>query len=206
VSLRFYGLLLVFSAILPPHAMAEDDPVLNFRERCRRTISSGYGTAIADSHMADDALRLAENFRKKSLTQIEVDERRMRELRKKIETTDYSPELLSERDVLASKIKVYHEQLVNSESQIAEAKKRQLFTKKRQSAIRSKVEAIFNVEMAEDPEGLPRPIFSKISWKSECPKYRALCPLPEKDNKILVSILDEIDDAGQACMKYSKIK
>jgi hypothetical protein len=169
-------------------------------------MSAGYATAIADRRMADDALLLAENFHKKSKAQIEVDEKKMRELRKKIETTDYSPDLLSEREVLASKIKVYHEQLLNSENQIAAAKKRQVDTSMRERRLKPKIETIFKVEMSEDPDGLPRPLFSKISWKSECPKYRSLCPLPEKDVKVLITLLDDIEDVDQVCYKYSKIK
>ena len=203
---RFYILLLIFAPISGQNAFAQDDPTINFRERCRRTISGSFATVIADARLADDSLVLAENFRTKSRVQIDRDEKKMRDVMKKLQASDYSPDLLTERDVLSSKIKLYHEQLASSEDTIASARKNQLKARKRESSMHSKIDKIFKIEMSEDPDGGPRPVFRKIEWMSPCPKYRALCPLPDKDTKILITLLDEVDDPYQACFKYSKLK
>ena len=202
----FYSIVLIISAILPQIAAAVDDPGINFRERCRRVISGTFATVIADKSMADDQVTLAETYLKKSKIKIESGEVKMRLIKQKLAASDYSPDLLTERDVVASQIKLYHEQFLTSENQLAEAKKRQASAAKRDMTIRKKVESIFKVTMSEDPDGGPRPIFNKIEWKTDCPKYRSLCPLPEKESLILVSLLDDIDDTDNACHRYSKIK
>ena len=130
----------------------------------------------------------------------------LKTLKKKIAANDYAPDLLNERDVIVSQIKVYHEQLLTSQSQLESAKKLKTNAKKREQSMRKKVEAIFTVIMGEDPDGGVRPLFSKLEWKSPCPKYRALCPLPPRDTEILTALTDDIDDPGLACHHYSKIK
>ena len=203
---RFYAVLLIFSSFLLPRAWASGDPDTNFRERCRRTVSGQYSSLVADMAMSDDSVTLANDARKKSLKQIDSDEIKMKALRKKLEASEYSPELLSERDMLAAQLKLYHEQLASSEGQIESAKKRQATTKKRIDSARKKVESIFKVNLVPDPEGGPRPLIGQIEWKSPCPKYRALCPLPVKDAAVLVALLDEIDDSDLSCHHYAKIK
>ncbi len=203
---RFYSLLLIFLATFGQNLAAEDDPTINFRERCRRVISGSYGDVLADARQADDAVTLAENFRTKSQAQIDRDEKKLRDVKTKLEASDYSPDLLTERESMVSKIKLYHEQLTTSEDQIAAARKKQKEALKREISMRKKIQQIFRIEMAEDPDGGPRPVFSKIEWKSPCPKYRALCPLPQQDAKVLIALLDEVDDQSQACFKYSKLK
>jgi hypothetical protein len=203
---RFYTLLLIFLAIGYQNAPAEEDPGINFRERCRRTISGSYGAVLADARQADDAVVLAENFRTKSKAQIERDEKKLRHIKAKLQATNDSPDLLSERDVLYSKIKLYHEQLTNSEDQIASARKQQKDARRREASMRLKIQKIFKIEMNEDPDGGPRPVFSKIEWNSPCPKYRSLCPLPDTHAQILIALLDDVDDPSKACFKYSKLK
>ncbi len=203
---RFLHLLLTFIALQSPDAGAEDDPAINFRERCRRNISGSYGAALADARQADDAVILAENFRTKSKAQIRRDEKQLEAVKNKLHDTDYAPDLLTQRDHLVSKIKLYQEQLATSENQILSARQKQDAAHQRETSMRKKLNMIFKIEMVQDPGGGPRPIFSKIDWLSSCPKYRALCPLPEKDAKILIAILDDVDDPSQACFRYSKLK
>jgi len=203
---RFYAVLLIISSISAQTLRAEDVVDVNFRERCRKAISGQYSNVLADKALAEDAVTLASEAIKKSQKQIDSDEVKMKALRRKLETSEYSPELMNDRDVLAAQIKLYHEQMATSQGQLASAQKNLLASKKRIESIRKKVESIFNVKMVPDPEGGPRPLLSKIEWKSPCPKYRVLCPLPQKDVSTLVSLLSEVDDSDKSCERYSKIK
>jgi len=121
-------------------------------------------------------------------------------------TSEYSPELMNERDMLGAQIKLYHEQKATSEQQLALATQNLATSKRRIESIKKKVESIFTVKMSPDPEGGPRPLLSHIDWKSPCPKYRALCPLPARDVATLVSLLGDIDDSDKSCERYAKIK
>jgi hypothetical protein len=203
---RFYAVLLIFSAFCGQKLLAADNLDTNFRELCRKTISGQYSNALADKALAEDAVALATEAITKSKKQITSDETKLKALNQKIQSTEYAPDLLNERDLLASQIKLYREQLATSEGQLVSSKQLMTTSKKRIESIRKKVESIFTVTMVPDPEGGLRKLLAKIEWKSPCPKYRVLCPLPEKDLKILKELRLEIDDSDLACERYTKIK
>lgn len=203
---RFYAGLLIFSAFSAQNLRAEDTVDTNFRERCRKTISGQYSNALSDRSLAEDAVTLAGEAISKSKKQIESDESKLKTLKQKIQSSEFSADLISERDALTGQIKLYQEQLATSESQLKAAQKLLATSKKHIESIRKKVESIFTVTMVPDPEGGQRKLLARIEWKSPCPKYRVLCPLPEKDLKILKELRTEVDDSDLACERYTKIK
>ena len=203
---RFYAVLLIISSFAAQILKAEDIVDTNFRERCRKTVSGQYSNVLADKTLAEDAVTLATEAIKKSQKQIDADEVKMKALHRKLESSEYSTEAIQERDMLTAQIKLYREQKATSETQLAAAQKLLLASKKRIESIHKKVESIFTVTMVPDPEGGPRPLVGKIEWKSPCPKYRVLCPLPARDAGVLRELRNEIDDSDLSCERYVKIK
>lgn len=201
-----FRIMPIFFAFGCPKSWAQDDVTLNYREKCRRIASGAYADAVGDKYQAEDGIQLAENAKKKSKAVIEIHEAKLRMVNKKLESNDYDVQLLEERDAITSQIKLFHEQLLASESQLETARKKLALVTKQHNALKSKIDKIFNATFTEDPDGGPRKLFGTIEWKSPCPKYRSLCPLPAKDSKILASLLDNIDDQDRACFKYSKLK
>lgn len=199
-------LMLIFIALVAQTAAAQDDPTLNYREKCRRAASGAFSNAVGDKYLAEDAVHLAENALKKSKAIIEIHEAKLRLVNKNLQKNDYDTKLLEERDGLTSQIKLFHEQLLASESQLESSRKKLIKTNKHHSSLKQKIEKIFTVSFSEDPDGGPRKLFNTIEWKSTCPKYRSLCPLPANDSKVLASLLDDIDDQDMSCFKYSKMK
>jgi len=200
------SLMIIFIALRVIQASAQDDPTLNYREKCRRAASGAYSNAFGDKFLAEDAVELAENAGKKSKAVIEIHEAKLRLVNKKLQSNDYDTKLLEERDTLASQIKLFHEQLLASESQLESARKKMVSIGKHYNSLKQKIDRIFSASFNEDPDGGPRKLFNTIEWKSPCPKYRSLCPLPAKDSKVLASLLDDIDDQDMSCFKYSKMK
>jgi hypothetical protein len=198
--------MIIFIALRVIQASAQDDPTLNYREKCRRAASGAYSNAFGDKFLAEDAVELAENAGKKSKAVIEIHEAKLRLVNKKLQSNDYDTKLLEERDTLASQIKLFHEQLLASESQLESARKKMVSIGKHYNSLKQKIDRIFSASFNEDPDGGPRKLFNTIEWKSPCPKYRSLCPLPAKDSKVLASLLDDIDDQDMSCFKYSKMK
>jgi hypothetical protein len=202
----FYTIMLIFVAILGLEATAQDDPGLNYREICRRAASGAFATATGDLALAEDSVVLAKNGEKKAHAVVEIHEAKIKLVHKKLKSKDYSTELFSERDSLAAQIKLYHEQYTSSQEQLKQANKNLVAAKKRHRKLKQKIDPIFKSYFSDDPDGTPRKLFNKLEWKSECPKYRSLCPLPESDAKALVSLVDEIDDQDFACHRYAKMK
>ena len=202
----FCSFLLIFSAIFDPKLLAKGTGESNFRELCRKTISGQYSNVLADKTLAEDAVKLASEAIQKSKKQINADEAKLDKLNEKIRSSEYTPELINERDMVNAQLKLYQEQLTTSQSQLKSAQQLAITSKKRIESIQKKVESIFEVSMVPDPEGGPRPMLGRIEWKSSCPKYRVLCPLPAKDAQTLKELRKEIDDSDLACDRYSKLK
>jgi hypothetical protein len=198
--------LVILNFFVATTGRSESSGSTNSREICRKSVSSALGNLMGDSAMADDSVTLAERYKKKSRALIDSEELKIKTLNKKLASTDYTPDLIAQKNLIATSIKLYHGQLQESENQLEDAKKLQVTTKKNLASLRKKIEAIFIIVMSDDPEGATRQIFNTVTWKSACPKYRVLCPLPEADALALVSITDDIDDHDQACIHYSKLK
>ena len=187
-------------------ALGENTLALNHRELCRRTVSGVYADLVGDLYQAEDHIEIASKSLKQSKALLENHEAKLKILNKQIMTNDYDARLLDERDAISAQIKLYHEQHLTSESQLESAKKKLEATRKRHASITQKVNVIFTSSFTPDPEGRPRKLFQSLQWRSPCPKYRSLCPLPAKEAKVLTSLLDEIDDHEMACFRYSKMR
>jgi hypothetical protein len=203
---RFYALLLIFLAFYAQKMTAQNNLNTNFREMCRKTISGQYSNALADFALAQDSVTLAKEAIKKLAKLISSDESKLSTVSQKLKASEYSPNLIHERDALVSQIKLYKEQLMTTQKQLTSSQNLHSTSKKRVESIRKKVESIFNISMVADPEGGPRKLLAKVDWKSPCPKYRVLCPLPIKDVNVLKELTKELDDSELACERYTKIK
>jgi hypothetical protein len=178
----------------------------NSREVCRKTISSTLSSLLADSAQAEDSVVLSETYAKKSRQREAQEEVKMKAINKKLEGNDFTPDTMAQQNLIATSIKLYHTQMLDSLDQLEQAKKKKIEVSTHLAKLRKKVEQIFTITMNEDPEGSNRKIFNTIEWRSLCPKYRVLCPLPAEHLLILVSITDEIDDVDQGCLHYSKLR
>ena len=201
------GLLVtVFAFLTSAIGLSESIRSGNSREVCRKTISSTLGSLVAESARAEDAVQLSETYKKKSRQRVAEEEVKMRAVNKKLEGTDYTPETMAQQNQISTNIKLFHTQMLESDQQLELAKKQQSTANNQLAKLRKKVDLIFTVTMNDDPDGGPRRIFNTIEWRSLCPKYRVLCPLPAADILTLIGITDEIDDIDQGCNHYSKLK
>lgn len=206
MRLRLASLSLTFLAVVTCRAHAQDDPVMNYRDKCRKSASGAYSVAYADLGLAQDAVVLADRAKKRANAVLENHEAKLRLVDKRLQEKDYPAELLRERDSLGGQIKLYHEQYSASEEQDRRARQDLEKTKKRHDQLRSKLEPLFQLLFTDDPDGGNRKIFHRLEWKSPCPKYRSLCPLPSEQTTKLTSLMDDIDDVDLACHRYSKLK
>lgn len=178
----------------------------NSREVCRKTISGTMSSLVADSAQAEDSVVLSETYAKKSRQREAEEELKMKAINKKLEGKDFTPDTMAQQQLIGTSIKVYHTQMLDSLEQLELAKKKKTEINTRLAKLRKNVELLFTISMNDDPEGASRRLFNTIEWRSLCPKYRVLCPLPAEHLLILVSITDEIDDVDQGCLHYSKLK
>lgn len=178
----------------------------NFRERCRKIISGTFAESYNENFRAQDAAKLADRTLKRLAPQETLLNQELAKIEKKIKAGNYDPKLTERRDQLIAQIRLYHEQVVVQEEIAMTSKKSAESASQKYKDLEIQVKQIFNVAFVPDPEGAPRNLFHQLTWKSPCPKFRSLCPLPANDVAILKSLTKKVVDTDKDCEKYSSLK
>lgn len=178
----------------------------NFRERCRRVISGVFAESWNEANRARDAALLAERSLKALVPQQEHNNKQLAEIQNKLREEHYDAALLRRRDELIAQIKMFHEQIQNQEDLSAKAKVSSKTAESTYDALRKDVEKIFAIAFVDDPDGQPRKVFHRLNWKSNCPKYRTLCPLPPSEATLLRHLALKLKDEGSNCSRYAALK
>ncbi len=191
------------------HAQTSENPYgENFRERCRKFISGAFADSYNENMRAIDAEKLAEKTLKRLTPQQSLNNLELAKLEKKMKNENYDPALIERRDQLIAQIKLYHDQITSQNDAAIIAKKTAKKSLQTFKSIESDVKLIFEVSFTDDPDGSPRKIFHQLTWKSPCPKFRTLCPLPAKDASTLKTLAEKTHDQdnGGDCKKYAALK
>jgi hypothetical protein len=130
---------------------------------------------------------------------------KLKKVQDQIRLKDFDPKLVRERDNLVGQIRLYEEQILAQKAAQKAAMASLATSEASQKSVRSEIEQIFTMEFTDDPEGKPRQLFYRLTWKSPCPKYRSLCPLPERESAILKKIAKKIPDEERNCEKYASL-
>lgn len=178
----------------------------NFRERCRKVVSGAFANSYHEANRARDAVKLAEGGIKRLTPLAAKANQDLVKIEKKIKASEFDPALIERRDQYIAQIKLYHEQLQTLEGQAEDAKKAASISDRTYKEINGDVRALFQVAFTDDPDGLPQKIFHQLTWKSPCPKFRTLCPLPAAEVTVLKSLTTKISDGDGDCKKYAALK
>ena len=178
----------------------------NFRERCRKIISGTCADSYNENFRAQDAAKLADRTIKRLTPQQALFNRDLAKVEKTLKAGNLDPALVERRDQLIAQIKLYHDQIATQEEIVTTSKKSADSASQKYKELETKVRQIFDVSFVPDPEGLPRKLFHELTWKSPCPKFRSLCPLPPKDVAVLKSLRKNIVDTDGDCDKYGSLK
>jgi hypothetical protein len=112
----------------------------------------------------------------------------------------YDVETARRNDDAASAARVMESQLKEYRTLLDEAQRRVPEVAAREKKLRDQIVKVFNIERADDAIKGGYPF--RLNYRSHCPKYRALCPLPEKEREHLIEI--KIDGAvPEECQKYA---
>lgn len=178
----------------------------NFRERCRKYISGAFTDSYNENLRAQDSAKLAEKTIKRLTPQLNLYNLELAKLEKKMKVENYDPALMERRDQIIAQIRLYHDQVASQTDIAAIAKKTAASAQQTFKSIDSDVRLIFDVSFTDDPDGSSRKIFHQLTWKSPCPKFRSLCPLPAKDAAVLKTLAKKTGDSDGDCQKYSALK
>jgi hypothetical protein len=195
-------LLTFFSAV---HAFANEssDRPDNWREQCRQVMSGIYLHHY-------DAAKQARDFATVLVKEIEALEKSLVLDKKKLDDADKKNRTSEFEKKLAIDVYEAKQRVENIESSLA-SKKEALIQAKKVEAQQSSdlkhfekiIAPVFKIE--EKTKETVAGYQFRLNFKAECPRFRAVCPLPAVQSAALLKLVAEMEDT-MACERYAGIK
>ncbi len=174
----------------------------NMREACRQAVAGGY------LKQYDEREKLR-TYVKSLKEQVEATATAAKKAKKAFEAAKAAAEkqtfelaLAQKRDETAMTLQTLETQRKDYEDLQAEAEKTLAKATENEEALKKLIVKVFVFERLEDRPDGGYPIH--LAYKSACPKFRHLCPLPREDAEKLTQI--EVDgEAPDACVHYASL-
>ncbi len=199
---RFFPSFLLVSALAPCASARPSDYQTNVREACRQAVAGGYLKVYDEREKLTVYVKSLEEQVK--ATDVALAKARVELAKAKDAAAKQSFDLAvaSRRDEAATTVQNLESQRadylalkVKSVDSLAKAKTGE-------HDLKLTVDKVFAFERTEDKADGGYPI--QIAYRSPCPKYRHLCPLPPRDAELLVKII--VDGASpEACGRYASL-
>ena len=168
---------------------------INLRESCRKAASGFYLSAWDQMNQTELLLKGIQSKKKALEANLALENKTLEALRGKLAAANYDLELARQIDTKTGLIRTLENQDTEMKSVLAKARDDAAAARKAEQASRDQVSAVFDLIRVtgkkKQAEGT-RPL--RLDFKSSCPQYRYLCPLP-RDHAIRLGEFAEHDPA-----------
>ena len=199
-SSKLSVLALLALTVAPPAWAMPPEYQVNVREGCRRAVAGAYLKAYDEkertaSYQASlkeqvatlkEALTTAQTAAKAAATQAAGH--------------DFDATLAARRDDTAVVVKTLSGQMADYQQMMAKNAPEIAAKAAAEKRLRAAIETVFQFTRTGDLKDGGYP--TQLAYRSSCPKYRALCPLPAKDREALSNLRIE-GSLPEACQKYA---
>ncbi|MBP6218682.1 MAG: hypothetical protein KA436_08860 [Oligoflexales bacterium] len=194
---------LVFLLFYPcKNLFAENSGEKNPREDCRKRVAGLYLEAYDQLTQAKDWLVLL-NKQKLDLTSEEAAAQGALVLAKHQETEDvYDDNLALKARTASERFKTVRSALKDQEDLISKAKDQEKKAFSEEALLRTRISRVF--DFMEHPKESIGYRF-EVRYKSSCPKYRYVCPLPAEAAQLLINIFNG-KPTPPPCESYSRMR
>jgi hypothetical protein len=174
----------------------------NLREICRRTLSGQFLTAFHDANHAEMFVEATKSQHTDLSKKLKSEELSLKEIELKLrDTASKNRVKLADYQSQQSIVKSLRETVAEQEQLLEVSDLRAKEVRDREKKLRTALSPVFLIEFTKDPEKPQNEVFWRLQYKTPCPPYRALCPLPEKARQYLkLAALDE------SCNRYANQK
>lgn len=197
--------LIVFAGFLglsPAASARPSEYRTNVREACRQAVAGGYLKQYDEREKLRTYVRTVKE-------QVETTADAVKKARKAFEAAKAAAEketfelaLANKRDEASATLQTLEAQQRDYEDLKSEAEKTLAKATENEDALKKKIVKVFVFERVEDRPDGGYPIH--LAYKSACPKFRHLCPLPREEAEKLTQI--EVDgEAPDACVRYASL-
>ncbi len=174
----------------------------NIREACRSAVAGLY-LQIFDELQRDRGMVRSLDVKIPELQkELKKSESRWQVAKQKVDTSDYDPKLSAEETATRSRFEAVRSVLREQEGVRESAAKLAEDRTVQEKELRMRIEKVFTI--TQKPQPLPDIYQFDVEYRSPCPKYRFVCPLPREHAKALREIF-----AGRqlptACERYANV-
>ncbi len=174
----------------------------NMREACRQAVAGGYLKQYDEREKLRTYVRSLKE-------QVETTSAAVKKARKAFDAAKAAAEkqtfelaLANKRDEALASLQTLEAQQKDYEDLKGEAEKTLAKATENEDALKKRIVKVFVFERVEDRPDGGYPIH--LAYKSACPKYRHLCPLPRDEAEKLTEI--ELDgQAPDVCVRYASL-
>jgi hypothetical protein len=151
---------------------------VNLRESCRKAASGIYLSVWDQMNQTDLLLKGTESKKKAIETSLAMEKKTLATMQSKVAASNYDLKLAEAIDTKSGLVRTLENQDTEMKSVLVKAKENAASAKKAEQASRDEVSAVFDIIRVEKKPAKAgsRPL--RLEFKSSCPKYRYLCPLP----------------------------
>jgi hypothetical protein len=174
----------------------------NSREACRRAVAGAYLNAYGEKERLEHLIRATDAEIATTKSALAAARRELASWSAKAKAESFDVDLATKRDDAAVIVKGDEDQLKTYEQEMADAKGKLGAPVAEERRLRGLIDKVFVFERLLDQADGGYPIH--LAYRSPCPKYRALCPLPPKDADRLLAITVD-GQAPEPCSRYASL-
>jgi|GEM_PF-2261838 len=195
-------LLTFFSAV---HAFANEssDRPDNWREQCRQVMSGIYLHHYDAAKQARDFAALLVKEIEALEKSLKTDKERLAAADKKARTNEFEKKLAIDVYEAKQRVENLETSLASKKEALVQAKNVEAQQTADLQQFESTISPVFKIE-DKTTQSVAGYQF-RLNFKAECPRFRALCPLPAAQSAALLKMVSEMENT-LACERYANIK
>lgn len=172
---------------------------VNVREGCRQSIAGAYLKVYDEKERLRTLIRALTEQTSGLKPLLDAARRDDRLAAETLAKASFEADVAARRGATAAHLQALEEQLKDTEAQLAKAQKEHAAAVLEEARLRAQISPVFEIKRTQDKPDGGYPL--ELIYRADCPKYRHLCPLPDKLAESLARI--RIDEGlPEACQRY----
>jgi hypothetical protein len=183
--------------------LSQNDDRYNYRDLCRSIIAGSYWQTTDDLNTSELFIKLNKSNTAKLEAELVKTKERMKALVASKAKKTFDPARDNQLRVTEGRISFLEKTIEKNKRKLPDLEKKYKRLKTTREEMKLRMDKVFNI--VEKPADTTGTVPKSILYKTKCPKYRHVCPLPPDERKALLEIFNR-QTVPTPCLKYSYIR
>lgn len=175
----------------------------DFREACRKEIAGQYLTVYDEVKLAKNQITVVETAIESLRKNLAESEKTYSEARKIADESEYDQTKIDRANQAAVTVRTLKSQIIQQNDLLTDAQKKAAIKGQREKFVRENIGRVFKIEEVQEEPG--KGYAFRVIYRTPCPKFRYLCPLPPSEAKALKEILPG-EETPLVCKRYGSYR